>query len=255
MNKSILIITGCLFLLISCQNKKLTEYNVEVPLPSKEEKLPPLKPEDIKVNEGAFNLYKIEYTFQDLAPAIDASTMEVHYGKHYVSYINNLNKLVKGTEKAALSIEELLKKTTLSETEIRDNAGGYYNHTLYWDVISAKASSTPKDTLESAINATFGGFEEFKTVFRNTAKNHVGSGWVWLIVNKEGKLQVTSTQNNENPLMYKAIIPGTPLLVIDMWEHAYYLTFQQRKKDYINAFFEIINWDKVGKKFETSIKK
>jgi superoxide dismutase, Fe-Mn family len=247
---------GCFFLLlISCPNKKLTEYNVEVPLPSKEEKLPPLKPEEIKANEGAFNLHKIEYTFEDLTPAIDATTMEIHYGKHYLSFVNNLNKMIKGTDQEAMPIVELLKKTSLSETELRNNAGGYYNHTMYFDIISPKAGGAPKDTLASAINKYFGGFEEFKTIFRNTAKKQIGSGWVWLVVDKEGKLQVTSTQNNDNPLMQKAIVSGTPIMTIDLWEHAYYLNYQHRKKDYINAFFEIIGWDKGGKKFEGTFQK
>jgi superoxide dismutase, Fe-Mn family len=254
MKYSFLIWSCITAVLISCQNKKLTEYNVEVPLPSKEEKLPPLKPEEVKADEGAFPLQKLDYAFTDFSSTIDATTMEIHYSKHYLSHLNNLNKIIKGTDKEPMTITEILKKAKLNETELRNHAGGYFNHNLYWEIISPKAGGAPKDSLASAINAHFGGFEEFKTIFRNAAKNQIGSGWVWLIVDKEGKLQVTATQNNDNPVMSKASVPGIPIMVIDLWEHAYYLNYQYRKKDYVNAYFEIVNWDKVGKKFESTFK-
>lgn len=238
----------------SCNKKKLTEV-VEVPLPTAQEKITIGNPEDVKADPGAFEMIKLPYSYDALAPSIDSRTLETHYSKHYLTYTNNLNKAIAGTEFERLSIEDILSKSAVDSTDIRNNAGGYYNHNLYWECIGPKAGGQPKDTLAAAISADFGSFENFKTQFKNAATQQFGSGWAWLIVDKTGKLQVTSTSNQDNPLMSKALIPGKPILALDVWEHAYYLDYQYRRKNYIDAFFNIINWDVVQKKYEEAIAK
>lgn len=253
-SKKIVALVFCFSLLIvSCNRKKYTEV-VEVPLPSKEDKIIIGLPEDIKAIEGSFSLVKLAYKYEELAPNIDAMTMETHYSKHYLTFTNNLNKLVKGTDKEPLTIEEILKKVDLSNADIRNNAGGYYNHSLYFETIGSK-STQPKDSLASKINTDFGSFENFESQFTDAALKQFGSGWTWLIVDKSGKLQIASTPNQDNPLMPNQTVSGTPILGIDIWEHAYYMSYQSKRKNYIDAFFNIINWDKVNEKFEAAIKK
>ncbi len=240
-------------LLVSCNRKKYTEV-VEVPLPSKDDKMIIGIPEDVKAIEGAFNLTKVPYKYEDLSPNFDALTMEMHYSKHYLTYTNNLNKLVKGTDMEPLKIEEILKKADGSNADLRNNAGGYYNHTLYFDIIGGKGGN-PKDSLATSIARDFGSFDNFKSQFMLAAEKQFGSGWAWLVVDKSGKLQVTSTSIQDNPLMPGQTVSGTPILAIDVWEHAYYLNFQYKRKNYIDAFFKVINWEKVNEKFEDAIKK
>lgn len=247
-----LLIACLLISTVSCKKNKLREV-VEVPLPNNESKLTIGQPDDYKANDGAFELYKLPYKFDDLAPYIDAMTMEMHYSKHYLSYTNNLNRILKGTDKEALPIEDILKKLDLSNTELRNNAGGYYNHTFFWEIMGPKAGGKPKDTLASTINRDFGSFEGFKKRFSDEATSQFGSGWAWLVVDKTGTLQVTSTPNQDNPLMPRQTISGTPILAIDVWEHAYYLSYQYKRKDYINAFFNVINWRKVEEKYKATL--
>ncbi|WP_298305817.1 superoxide dismutase [Flavobacterium sp.] len=256
MKKVILIVLSSIFFLSigSCKRKKYTEV-VEVPLPSKEEKMTIGLPEDVKADAGAFELLKLPYNYDALAPNIDAMTMEVHYSKHYLTYTNNLNKTLAGTELESLPIEEIFKKLDLNNADLRNNLGGYYNHTLYFDIMAPKAGGKPSDTLASAIDKDFGSFDNFKIQFEDAATKQFGSGWAWLIVDKAGKLQVTSTPNQDNPLMPRAVVVGTPILGIDVWEHAYYLNYQNKRKKYIEAFFNVINWKKVGEKYEEAIKK
>lgn len=256
MKKVILIVLSSIFFLSigSCKRKKYTEV-VEVPLPSKEEKMTIGLPEDVKADAGAFELLKLPYNYDALAPNIDAMTMEVHYSKHYLTYTNNLNKALAGTELESLPIEEIFKKLDLNNADLRNNLGGYYNHTLYFDIMAPKAGGKPTDTLASAIDKDFGSFDNFKIQFEDAATKQFGSGWAWLIVDKAGKLQVTSTPNQDNPLMPRAVVAGTPILAIDVWEHAYYLNYQNKRKKYIEAFFNVINWKKVGEKYEEAIKK
>ncbi|GAA4079674.1 superoxide dismutase [Flavobacterium cheonanense] len=256
MKKVILIVLSSIFFLSigSCKRKKYTEV-VEVPLPSKEEKMTIGLPEDVKADAGAFELLKLPYNYDALAPNIDAMTMEVHYSKHYLTYTNNLNKALAGTELESLPIEEIFKKLDLNNADLRNNLGGYYNHTLYFDIMAPKAGGKPSDTLASAIDKDFGSFDNFKIQFEDAATKQFGSGWAWLIVDKAGKLQVTSTPNQDNPLMPRAVVAGTPILAIDVWEHAYYLNYQNKRKKYIEAFFNVINWKKVGEKYEEAIKK
>lgn len=256
MKKVILIVLSSIFFLSigSCKRKKYTEV-VEVPLPSKEEKMTIGLPEDVKADAGVFELLKLPYNYDALAPNIDAMTMEVHYSKHYLTYTNNLNKALAGTELESLPIDEIFKKLDLNNADLRNNLGGYYNHTLYFDIMAPKAGGKPSDTLASAIDKDFGSFDNFKIQFEDAATKQFGSGWAWLIVDKAGKLQVTSTPNQDNPLMPRALVAGTPILAIDVWEHAYYLNYQNKRKKYIEAFFNVINWKKVGEKYEEAIKK
>lgn len=252
--KYFLCLSIFLFALFSCNSKKLTEV-VEVPLPSKEEKMLIGSPEDVKAEEGTFQMVKLPYNYEVLAPNIDALTMELHYSKHYLTYTNNLNKAIAGTELEQLTIEEVLKKLDISNTDLRNNAGGYYNHGLFWENLAPKSNSQPKDSLAIAITRDFGSFIEFKNQFEDAASKQFGSGWAWLITDKSGKLQITSTANQDNPLMSNAVIKGTPILALDVWEHAYYLNYQYKRKKYIDAFFNVINWKKVGERYEEANKK
>jgi len=241
-------------ILISCNNKKLTEV-VEVPLPTAEEKITMGVPDDVKANEGAFQMEKLPYTYEALTPNLSPLTLEMHYSKHYLTYTNNLNKAVAGTELENLSIEEVLVKLDMNDATIRNNAGGYYNHSLYWKSIGPKAAQQPKDTLAAAITKKFGSFAEFTTSFKEEATKQFGSAWVWLIVDQSGNLQITSTQNQDNPLMRNALVRGTPILALDLWEHAYYLDYQYKRKNYVDAFFKVINWSKVAENYEEALKK
>ncbi|NUY82124.1 superoxide dismutase [Flavobacterium sp. MAH-1] len=240
--------------LFSCQQKKLTEV-VEVPLPAAEEKMTIGKPEDVSADAGAFEMYKLPFQYDALAPNLDAMTMEMHYGRHYLTYTNNLNRLIDSTEFAKLPIEEIFRKLNMSDADLRNNLGGYYNHTLYFETLKAKGESEPKDTLAAAIKRDFGSFDLFKTKFEDVAERQFGSGWAWLVTDKAGKLQVISTPNQDNPLMPGMPVKGTPILALDVWEHAYYLGYQFRRKKYIANFFNIVNWDKVSERYENAIKK
>ncbi len=241
-------------ILLSCNNKKLTEV-VEVPLPSAEEKITMGVPDDVKADEGAFQMEKLLYSYEALTPYVSALTMEMHYSKHYLTYTNNLNKAVAGTELENLTIEEVLSKLDTSIPEIKNNAGGYYNHSLYFKCIAPQGARQPKDTLATAMTKKFGSFAEFATLFKEEATKQFGSAWVWLIVDRSGNLQITSTQNQDNPLMRNALVQGTPILALDLWEHSYYLDYQYKRKNYVDAFFKIINWSKVTENYEEAVKK
>lgn len=242
------------FFLFPCNNKKLTEV-VEVPLPTADAKIVIGDPEDIHADEGAFELQKLGFKYDELVPYIDEMTMELHYSKHYLAFGNALNKAVVGTEFEKMPIEEILNKLDVSDEHLKNNAGGFYNHRIYWESISSKVNLYPTDTLSKVINRDFGSFEGFKTQFIDVSNKHFGSGWAWLVVDKSGKLLITTSQSQDNPLMSNADVQGTPILGIDLWEHAYYLKYQQKKKDYITAFMKIINWKKVGEKYEESLLK
>lgn len=241
-------------LLLSCNKKKYTEV-VEVPLPTAQEKVSMGMPDDVKADEGSFQLEKLPYNYDALAPNIAALTMEMHYSKHYLTYTNNLNKAIAGTPLENLTIEEVLSKLDPSVLDIKNNAGGYYNHSLYFKCMGAKSVEQPKDTLAAAITKKFGSFEEFTTAFKDEATKQFGSSWVWLIVDRSGNLQITSTQNQDNPLMRNALVPGKPILALDLWEHAYYLDYQYKRKNYVDAFFNVINWNKVSENYEEALRK
>lgn len=240
-------------LLAACNDNKLKEV-VEVPLPTAEQKAALGHPEDVKADAGVFEIQPLGYGYDALSPHIDARTMEIHYSKHYLTYTNNLNRAIEGTELEGLRIEEILKKLDMSNTALRNNAGGYYNHNLFWQSMGPKGGK-PSDTLSQAISRDFGNFETFKTQFVDAAEKQFGSGWAWLVVDRSGKLHVTSTPNQDNPLMPKAEVAGTPILALDVWEHAYYLNYQYRRKKYIDAFFNVINWSKVSENYEDALRK
>ena len=256
MRKVIFLLFCTLFTLSigSCKRKKYTEV-VEVPLPTAQQKMTIGSPEDVKAENGAFEVAKLNYSYDALAPNIDAMTMEIHYSKHYLTYTNNLNKVLAGTELEKIPIEDIFNKLDMSSADLRNNLGGYYNHTLFFNIIGAKTIEKPTDTLAKAIDKDFGSFENFKIKFEDAAEKQFGSGWTWLVVDKSGKLQVTSTPNQDNPLMPHADVAGTPILALDLWEHAYYLNYQYKRKKYIEGFFKTINWKKVGEKYEETIKK
>jgi Fe-Mn family superoxide dismutase len=257
MKKIVLIILcfSSILLLPSCKRKKLTEV-VEVPLPSAEEKITIGQPDDVTAAEGQFSLVKLPYEYNALSPSIDILTMEVHYSKHYLTYTNNLNKLIAADATLTdLSIEDILKKADGINADLKNNAGGYYNHGFFWEGMAPKSGGQPKDTLSAVIIKDFGSFENFKTQFTDTAEKQFGSGWAWLILDKTGKLQVIGTPNQDNPLMPKQAVAGTPLLNLDVWEHAYYLDYQYKRKRYIDNFFKVINWKKVSERYEEAIAK
>lgn len=258
MKRQTFILTSLLFIsvLVSCNEKKMTEV-VEVPLPTVQEKIKIGNPNDIKADEGSFQMEKIAFGYDALTPELSALTLESHY-KNYLYYTNTLNKAVLGTKFENLTIEDLLKTLDINDPVIRNNAGGYYNHSLYFKTISPKAGGEPKDTLASSINKDFGSFSNFKTLFKETATKQFGSGWVWLVVDKTGVLQLTTTQDQDNPLMTYAPVAGfhgTPILGIDLWEHAYFLDYQYKKKNYVDAFFNIVNWEKVNENYKATFKK
>lgn len=196
----------------------------------------------------AFELPNLPYAFDALEPHIDAETMEIHHGKHHKAYTDNLNKAIEGGELANASIEEILK-TGVGNPAVRNNGGGYFNHNLFWETMSPNGGGQPTGELAEAIDQAFGSFDAFKEKFAQAAATRFGSGWAWLI-KKDGKLEVTSTPNQDNPLMPVAEVQGTPLLGLDVWEHAYYLKYQNRRPDYISAFFNVVNWDKVAELFK-----
>lgn len=199
----------------------------------------------------AFELPNLDYAFNALEPHIDARTMEIHHGKHHQAYVTNLNNAVKDTPAADLSLEEINKNISKYSVAVRNNGGGHYNHSLFWKIIGPNAGGLPQGELANAINETFGSFEEFKTQFNAAATTRFGSGWAWLVVSN-GKLVISSTPNQDNPLMDIAEVKGTPILGLDVWEHAYYLNYQNRRPDYINAFWNIVNWNEVSARFNAA---
>jgi Fe-Mn family superoxide dismutase len=195
----------------------------------------------------AFELPKLPYDFNALEPHIDAKTMEIHHGKHHNGYVTNLNNAIAGTDMEGKSLEELMKVAG-SNAAVRNNGGGHYNHSLFWTVLSPKGGGSPSGELAAAIDAKFGSLDAFKEEFGKAAATRFGSGWAWLSV-ANGELVVSSTPNQDNPLMDVADVKGTPILGLDVWEHAYYLNYQNRRPDYVSAFWNVVNWDEVAKRY------
>ena len=196
----------------------------------------------------AFELPKLPYATDALEPNIDTKTMEIHHGKHHAGYTNNLNNAVAGTDLEGKSVEDILANISKASGAVRNNGGGFYNHSLFWEVMTPNGGGNPTGDVASAIDSAFGSYEAFKDVFAKAAATRFGSGWAWLVV-VDGKLVITSTPNQDNPLMDIAEVKGAPVLGLDVWEHAYYLNYQNRRPDYINAFFNVINWTKVNELF------
>lgn len=197
----------------------------------------------------AFELPALPYASDALEPHIDKTTMEIHHGKHHQAYVDNLNKALAGSKGENSKIEDILAGVSKYPAAVRNNGGGHFNHTLFWSVMSPNGGGAPSGELAGAINSAFGSFEEFKKKFSEAGATRFGSGWAWLIVSADGKLQVTSTPNQDNPLMDVAEVKGTPILGMDVWEHAYYLKYQNRRPEYITNFFNVINWDAVADRY------
>ena len=196
----------------------------------------------------AFTLAPLPYAHDALEPHIDTLTMQIHHGKHHQAYVDNLNKAVAGTDNENKSLEELVAVAGSISPAVRNNGGGHWNHTFFWESLGANKGGAPTGKLADAINEAFGSFDTFKEKFAAAGMTRFGSGWAWLIV-KDGKLEITSTPNQDNPLMDVADVKGTPILGVDVWEHAYYLKYQNRRADYLAAFWNVVNWDKVAERF------
>jgi len=197
----------------------------------------------------AFELPKLAYAYDSLEPYIDAKTMEIHHSKHHNAYTTNLNNALQGTDLEGKTIENILINLDMKNNAVRNNGGGYYNHCLYWTIISPNGGGEPTGELKTAIESAFGSFSEFKAQFSKAAATQFGSGWAWLCVDKGGKLSICSTSNQDNPLMPNVGCGGMPILTIDVWEHAYYLNYQNRRPDYIEQFFNVINWEEVLRRY------
>ncbi len=198
----------------------------------------------------AFELPALPYATDALEPHIDKQTMEIHHGKHHQAYVTNLNKALEGKPEASQSIEEIVKNISKFPAAVRNNGGGHYNHSLFWEVIGPNKGGEPKGELAEAINSAFGSFADFKTKFAEAGATRFGSGWAWLSVGADKKLVVSSTPNQDSPLMDIAEVKGTPILGMDVWEHAYYLKYQNKRPDYIAAFWNVVNWDAVAERFK-----
>ncbi len=197
----------------------------------------------------AFELPKLDYAYNALEPHIDAATMEIHHTKHHAAYTDKLNGALEGTSDLKTSIEDLMAKVSLQSVAVRNNGGGFYNHGLFWKVIGPNGGGKPSGDLLTAIEKSFGSFDGFKEEFSNAAATRFGSGWAWLVKQSSGKLVVSSTPNQDNPLMDVAEVKGTPILGLDVWEHAYYLNYQNRRPEYIQAFWNVVNWEEVAARY------
>lgn len=246
MKKNILLLTAVTsFLLFSCKNKEeMTE--VQVPSATAKDTIPAKgDPKSVVANQGAFQMKGLNYDYNDLDPYMDGQTIETHYGKHHLGYCNKLNDAVKGTPLETMSIEEILKGMDLKNSALRNNAGGYYNHNIFWEILGPKAGGRPTGKVAELINKDFGSFDQFKTQFSDAAKGLFGSGWVWLVYQNDGTLKITTSINQDNPLMPNAEVKGYPLMNIDVWEHAYYLKYKNERPKYIENFWQLVDWSKV----------
>lgn len=234
----------------SCKDQEMVEVEITEPVT---EKVVLGNPADVKA-EGKFQMLGLPYAYDALEPNIDTRTMEIHYSKHHLGYANNLNKAIAGTDLENKTIEEILSGLDLENKAVRNNAGGYYNHNLFWEILSPEKTE-PSGALLEKINTDFGSVDALITQLKDTGAKQFGSGWAWLVVGKDGKLQVGGTANQDNPLMPNQGISGTPILGIDVWEHAYYLNYQNKRADYLDAFFNVLNWNKVAEKYEATIEK
>ncbi len=201
----------------------------------------------------SFQLPDLSYNHDALEPYIDSRTMQIHHGKHHAGYTSKLNAAIEGTDLSGKSIDDILKNLDMNNSAVRNNGGGYYNHCLFWEIMSPNGGGSPSGALSAAIEKSFDSFDEFKSKFSSAAGTRFGSGWAWLCAHSNGDLEICSSANQDNPLMPGIGCGGTPILGLDVWEHAYYLNYQNRRPDYVNAFFSVINWDAVCKNFENAV--
>ncbi len=202
----------------------------------------------------AFELPALPYGYDALEPHFDAKTMEIHHSKHHNAYVTNLNNAVNGTPQEGKSLEDLMKVVSTLAPAVRNNGGGHYNHSMFWTLLTGASTGAPTGNLKLAIDGAFGSFDEFKTQFGAAGTTRFGSGWAWLCVDASKNLFISSTPNQDNPIMDLAEKKGTPILALDVWEHAYYLHYQNRRPDYIGAFWNVVNWDEVTKRYEAAVK-
>jgi Fe-Mn family superoxide dismutase len=200
----------------------------------------------------AFELPKLNYNYTNLEPHIDAKTMEIHHSKHHQAYVNNLNAAIENTDAATMSIEEIVKNISKFSPAVRNNGGGHWNHSFFWNVMSPNGGGNPTGELASKIDAQFGSFEAMKEEFNKAATTRFGSGWAWLCKKADGSLCICSTPNQDNPMMDIAECPGTPIIGLDVWEHAYYLNYQNRRPDYISAFWNVVNWEAAFQNYQNA---
>jgi superoxide dismutase, Fe-Mn family len=254
MNYNKLFIIGfALTIVVSCKKNTLVEV---VDVPANPIQVTKVKggsgsPSEVKANDGNFKIMTLPYEYKALEPHFDATTMEIHYSKHHLGYVNNLNKGIIGKKYEFMKLNDIFKSLNLSDASVRNDAGGVYNHDLFWEILGANKGGEPKGELMEAIVRDFGSFDEFRNTFVGKSAQYFGSGWIWLVSDKVGKLKIITTANNDNPLMKGLGNSGIPLLTLDLWEHAYYLKFQNRKREYANTFFSVVNWEVVLKKYES----
>lgn len=235
---------SALFLLSCKDENELVE--VQVPNSTYTDSIPAKgDPKSVKANPGAFQMKGLNYGYNDLEPYMDGLTVETHYSKHHLGYCNKLNDAIKGTPLETMAIEEILKGIDLKNNALRNNAGGYYNHNVFWEIIGPKAGGRPTGKVAELIDRDFQNFGNFKTQFTEAAKGLFGSGWVWLVYQNDGTLKITTTVNQDNPLMPNATIQGYPLVALDVWEHAYYLKYKNERPKYIENFWQLVDWSKV----------
>jgi superoxide dismutase, Fe-Mn family len=247
-----LISALAIIFLISCKKNTLVEV-VDVPAtPINVTKTEggTSNPSDVKAIEGNFKMISLPYAYKALEPNFDAATMEIHFSKHHLGYVNNLNKAIIGKKYEFMTMIDIIKNLNLADVDVRNNVGGAYNHNFFWEVMGSGKGGEPEGELMEAITRDFGSFEEFRNQFVGQSAQYFGSGWIWLVSDKTGKLRIVTTANNDNPLFKGIGTGGIPLLVLDLWEHAYYLKFQNRKREYANTFFSVIKWEVVSKKYE-----
>lgn len=248
-SSQLFVVALALTTVVSCKKDTLVEQ-VDVPAtPIVAIKQKGGKPSDVK-SEGVFPIFELPYGYNALEPNFDALTTELHYSKHLLGYVNSLNKSIIGTKYETLELEPILKNLNASDAVVRNNAGGVYNHNFFLQGIGSNGGKEPEGALLESINKDFGSFDEFRSQFTEISLRFIGSGWTWLVADKSGKLKIVNTANNDNPLMKNLGITSVPILNLDLWEHAYYLKFQNRKREYVNTFFSVINWSEVQKRYD-----
>ncbi len=256
------LMIAAVFFLASCQqttdrtdgNEQRAEETIEVSETTESQVMNVEQQINLTMKDGMYTLDPLPYAFDALEPHIDARTMEIHHGKHHQAYVNKLNDAIKDTELAGMNLEDIFQNMSKHPAGVRNNGGGHWNHSLFWQLLSPDGGGQPGGKLLEEIEAQFESFDKFQEKFNNAAATRFGSGWAWLIVDADGKLHVTSTPNQDNPLMDVADDRGVPILGLDVWEHAYYLNYQNRRPDYINSFWNVVNWAEVERRYSELVK-